>query len=179
MAKKLTVAELNKLSSKFNERKKIYILDGQYEVNVNTEFRESAIENVAISYIGILEQVKSQPNASNETIKDTVALLNTLILREFTDLPIPKKNDILNLIKFTHNLLDNGIMVEVYNSIPKEQILRIQTKLEQVSKSVGEMLGELAIKTSLEETKEDISEDISEISGVANVKEEVEPDGLQ
>lgn len=160
MAKKLTAAELNKLSSKFNELKKVFILDGQYEVSIHTNFRESLIENVVMNYIEILEELKKSENVTNETVKNTVVLLDTLILREFTDLPIPKKNDIPNLIKFTHNLLDNGILVEVYNHIPKDQIEKVKTKLEQVSKGMGKATAELAIQAALQEAK---AEDVVEV----------------
>jgi|GEM_PF-3068428 len=165
MTKKLTAAELNKLSSKFNELKKVHILDGQYEVSIYTSFRESLIENVVMTYIGLLEDLKKSENVTNETIKNTVVLLDTLILREFTDLPIPKKNDIPNLIKFTHNLLDNGILVEVYNHIPKDQIEKVKAKLEQVSKGIGEATAELAIQAALQEAKtaENIEVDSDEL----------------
>lgn len=157
MAKKLTASELNKLSSKFNEKTTIHILDGEFEVSINTNFRDSDIDNIVLNYLTVLQEIQRKEQITDELLKDTVSLLNTFVLREFTDLPIPKKNDIDSLIRVTKNLLDNGITNEVLSHIPRTQIIRVENRIKEAQKGIGKVMGELALVSTVktEEQHED------------------------
>lgn len=153
MAKKLTAAELNKLSSKFNDKTVIRILDGEFEVSINNTFRDSDIDNVVLNYLTVLQEVQRKEQITDELIKDTVSLLNTFVLREFTDLPIPKKNDITSLIRVTKNLLDNGITNEVLSHISPAQLVRVENRIKEAQKGIGKVMGELALISTVEQEK--------------------------
>lgn len=155
MAKKLTAAELNKLSSKFNDKTVIRILDGEFEVSINNTFRDSDIDNVVLNYLTVLQEVQRKEQITDELIKDTVSLLNTFVLREFTDLPIPKKNDITSLIRVTKNLLDNGITNEVLSHIPPAQLARVENRIKEAQKGIGKVMGELALISETKDKHED------------------------
>lgn len=149
MAKKLTASELNKLSAKFNNKTTIRILDGEFEVAINDVFRDTDIDNVVLNYLTVLQEVNRKEQITDELLKDTVSLLNTFVLREFTDLPIPKKNDIASLIKVTKNLMDNGITNEVLNHFPIEQLAKVEIKLKQAQKGIGKVMGDLALTSTV------------------------------
>ncbi|WP_068620015.1 hypothetical protein [Paenibacillus tuaregi] len=154
-AKKLTAAGLNKLSSKLNSRTKISVLNDKYEVEVHTHFRESLIDNVVIDYIQLLQDLKATVEPETELVKDTVVLLNVLILREFTNLPIPRKARPTDLIKLANNLLDLGIMGEVFPYFQPEQMRKIEEKMKLTSKNISSVMGELALAQSVSNTSED------------------------
>ncbi|QWU13405.1 hypothetical protein SAMN04487895_10371 [Paenibacillus sophorae] len=155
MAKKLTSSILNKINSKYEERKKIYILNGEYEVQIHKYFKDALIDKVAIQYIKFLQELKTKKNIDDEIIKDTIVLLDTLILREFTDLPIPKKNNVSSLIKVTHDLLNSGVYVEVMNQISDTEIKQVHQKLEAYSEQIGQSFGEIAVRSAIEKSKEE------------------------
>lgn len=149
LAKKLTASELNKLSAKFNNKTTIRILDGEFEVSINDVFRDTDIDNVVLNYLTVLQEVHRKEQITDELLKDTVSLLNTFVLREFTDLPIPKKNDITSLIRVTKNLMDNGITNEVLNHFPAEQLIKVEAKLKEAQKDIGKVMGDLALTSTV------------------------------
>lgn len=152
MAKKLTLTELNKLSKKFNEKKKIYILNNEYEVNIDVNFRPSDIDDLVLVYVAALEELKSLNKTDDIQIKDTVSLLPTLILRSFTNLPIPKENtDIASLIIISKNLYNEGIIEEVYSHFLDSEIKKVNDKINAFGKNIGVANAELAIQTVLQE----------------------------
>jgi hypothetical protein len=156
MAKKLTLSELNKLGEKFNERKKIYILGGEYEVDINTNFMLSEIDDLVMVYVAAIEELKTLNKVDEIQIKDTLSLLPTLILRSFTSLPIPKQNtDIASLIIISKNLYNNGIIDEVYSHFPEEQIRKVNDKINAFGKNIGTVMGEWAIAEEVNKSKQD------------------------
>ncbi|MNC37176.1 hypothetical protein D3C75_857320 [compost metagenome] len=157
MVKKLTTIELNKLSSKFNKQKKVSICNNEYEVTIYTNFRETKIDRVIMEYLSYIQNLKTVQELDYNLIKDTLSLLLTLVLREFTDLPIPKSKEIKNisnLIKVTHNLLDLGIFHETLNHIPEEQIAKVKERLDLVGNEGGKAMGELAVKMAVNEDRD-------------------------
>ncbi|KAA9007389.1 hypothetical protein F4V43_02560 [Paenibacillus spiritus] len=155
MAKKLTAAELNKLGAKYNEFKTVTI--GEYEIRLQKLFQETKIESIVLEYLSYLQLLKEQPEVDLDLTKDTLSILHTLVLREFTDIPVPKKNKktkplsyLGSLIKVTHILIDEGIYVELLNNISDEEIAKVEAKLNATAKTAGQLLGELAIKNAIE-----------------------------
>lgn len=154
MTKKLTLAELNKLGKKFNEKKKIYILNNEYEVDIDVKFRPSDIDDLVLVYVAAIEELRTLNKADDIQIKDTVSLLPTLILRSFTNLPIPKKNtDIASLIVISKNLYNEGIIEEVYSHFPESEINKVNEKINAFGKNIGVAIGELAVQSALQDNK--------------------------
>ncbi|QSF43267.1 hypothetical protein [Paenibacillus tianjinensis] len=158
MAKKLTLAELNKRVKKFNEKKRIYICGGEYEVDIDLEFRPSEIDDLILTYSTAIEELKRLTNATDIQIKDTVSLLPTLVLRSFTNLPIPKNyKDIASLIIISKNLYDDGIIEEVYSHFPVDQLKKIEDKIISTGKNIGIATGELSVQYAINENKNSVS----------------------
>ncbi|MCM3256988.1 hypothetical protein M3664_04235 [Paenibacillus lautus] len=149
MSKRLTASALNKLDTKLNTQKVIHILANQFEVKINTFFRESQIQNIVTTYLSLLQDLKSQTEIDDLLIQGTIGLLNTLTLREFTDLPIPKSNSIVDLIKVSKTLLDTGIMKETFEAFDQEQMSKIEDKIKSVNSEVGKIVGELSIASTM------------------------------
>lgn len=149
MSKRLTASALNKLDTKLNTQKAIHILGDQFEVRINTFFRESQIQNIVTTYLSLLQDLKSQTEIDDLLIQGTIGLLNTLTLREFTDLPIPKSNSIVDLIKVSKTLLDTGIMKETFEAFDQEQVSKIEDKIKSVNSEVGKIVGELSIASTM------------------------------
>lgn len=156
--KKLTLSVINKANSALNELKVVRVL-GDYEVRINTKFRKTLIRNVLISYFTILQDLKGRDNVTEETIMNSISLLNTLILREFSDVPIPSINNVEELIEVSNALLDTGILEEVFIHFPQEELNNLSEELKKASKNIGELMGEIAIKTN-EDTEDNMDGNI-------------------
>ncbi|MFD0712295.1 hypothetical protein [Paenibacillus sp. GCM10027626] len=144
--KKLSATALNKMAAKLDEKQKIIVL-GEYEVNLQQTWRKSAIRDVILNYLDILQQLNQQDDITNTTIANSVALIDTLLVQAFTDIPFPKnKTDLNSLIHMTNVLLDNGILEEVVQAFHPDNITRFQQEFEAFQARLGEYLGDLAIK---------------------------------
>lgn len=156
--KKLTLATINKLNSEFDQRKTIYVC-GDYPVQVDIKFRKTKIQKMILDYIIILEDLRKQKNVNEETLMRTTSLINTLIVKYFTDIPVPPIDNIEKLIQVSNALLDLGIMDVLFdgneNGFPKDQLELVKTEIDKVSKNIGQILGEMGIKAVLNETNED------------------------
>ena len=148
--KQLTAAELSKLNSALDGQKAIYILGNKYEVLIDTHFRESKLNKVAMKYLSIIQSLQHREEIDDETIANTLSLLHPLILKEFTNLPLSEIDTIEDLIKVQTALLDTGILVEVFNALPEKEVKKLTDKVDQLSKNIGQVMGELAVRQSLE-----------------------------
>jgi len=149
MTKKLTATALKKLDNQLSSHKEILVYDNQFTVKINETFRESKIEAVTMTYMSILQELKARTEMDDLLIQGTIGLLSTLILREFTDLPIPQTNTIEELIKVSKVLLDTGIMKEVFDGMDKEELGKIEEKIKSINNEVGKIVGELVIASSV------------------------------
>ncbi|MBA9087639.1 hypothetical protein FHR92_004124 [Fontibacillus solani] len=138
--KKLSAAGLKSLESGLNELKTIFVYDSQFAVKISSVFRESMIENVLSAYVSILNELKEHEEGDEVLIRGSLGIFNTLVLREFTDLPIPKSNDLNRLITVTNTLLDTGIMKEVYDAISPQQLFKIEEKLKSVQSNFDQVM---------------------------------------
>ncbi|KAF6626942.1 hypothetical protein H6F38_23070 [Paenibacillus sp. EKM208P] len=139
MTKKLTASELNKLNNKFNEKKAISILNGQFEVTIFQQFKDTSINNIFTGLIEVVKGIddKQLTELMFSQIAEQIGL--TLMLREFTDLPIPNKNDFQTLIKVYENLLNANIFVEVMNELPESQIRKVEKRFEEIQEMYKEI----------------------------------------
>ncbi|MBE7897185.1 hypothetical protein G7L40_00475 [Paenibacillus polymyxa] len=139
MAKKLTATDLNKLSKGINETRTYPILDGQFDVIINQHFKDTSINNI---FTGLVEVVKGiEASELTELTFSRIAqqIGMTLMLREFTDLPIPNKNDFQTLIKVYENLLNTNIYVEVMNKLPEDQIRKVEKRFNDIKSTFDEI----------------------------------------
>lgn len=137
MTKKLTIAELNKLNKEVNQTESITIQGGKYEVNVHKVFKNSDIEDMLLTYMTVLQELNSSPEAN---LKNSYSLYMTLILRHFTDLPIPQSNEIKELIRITKVLKDTGIMNDVLIALPQGQLEYLSKRASEVSESLEKLI---------------------------------------
>ncbi|GIP32608.1 hypothetical protein [Paenibacillus sp. J2TS4] len=149
-SKKLTKTVLHKIDSQLNQRKKITVL-GQYEVQIDTYFKLSKIQDVAMDYLKIITELKSRKNITDRTIMRSVALISTLAVKEFSDAPIPDLSRIDDLIKVSAQLLDTGILKEIWDAFPSDQLARLEEEINKISAEFGKQIGEAAIAASLQE----------------------------
>ncbi|MWV44973.1 hypothetical protein GRF59_15225 [Paenibacillus sp. HJL G12] len=135
--KKLTIAELDKMENELNQKETIKILDGKYEVNIHKVFKDSDIEDMLLNYMTILQELNKSPEAN---LKNSASLYITLILRHFTDLPIPESNEIDELIRITKVLKNKGITTEVTESLPKDQLEYLGTRAQEASVALEKLI---------------------------------------
>jgi hypothetical protein len=155
LAKKLTATELNKLKNSLNKKKNEYIKtnDGEeYEVAVSVEFRDSLIENVAMSYIGYLQELREtskNDQLDNELIKGTLKIVPVLAFREFTNIPVPKKATLKDIIGLSELLADKGITEALLSKFPEGEYKKIVNKIELAAKSAKSVVGEIMLANAL------------------------------
>ncbi|WP_339304594.1 hypothetical protein NST33_18615 [Paenibacillus sp. FSL L8-0435] len=150
---KLTLAKLNAVDSKNNQRKTIYVTSENYEVNVHTYFRESLMEDVVTEYIALVEELRSQTDLDDVLIRGTLSLFNVLVMKKFTDLPFPKNMGLGSLIEISRKFMDNGITNEVINSFPKEELDKLEQRFKAAQQQAAKVIAEMAV-ASVAQAKE-------------------------
>lgn len=160
---KLSLTEINKLDKKFNEHKSIRLIvslpEGgtkEYSHSIAVTFKKTDIDKLSIDYLSILAELQDTPDITSETFYNANSLLNALIVKYFSDVPIPLKLDSLqSVIRVSESLFNLGIMEQMFDpdkGFSKVEIDKLTEQLSKQSKSIGEKLGEMAIAASLNQT---------------------------
>ncbi|KZE65168.1 hypothetical protein AV545_04390 [Paenibacillus jamilae] len=139
MSKKLTATELNKLSKELEQTQTYPILDGQFEVTVKQNFKESSINNIFTGLIEVVQGIEKSQLTELTFSQIASQIGSTLMLREFTDLPIPNKNDFQTLIKVYENLLNTNIFVEVANKLPEVEVKKLEKRFKEIADNFAEI----------------------------------------
>lgn len=157
---KLTLANINKLASKFNEKRTVYIgiNNEEYEVTLDENFRETKVQQVYVDYIKCLHNMRTMEGIDEEALLNSDLLLDTLVLKHFTNLPIPNVDgDVSKLFIIAKNLADLGITKELLgggkNSFDKENIELVREQAKKVMSNIGQMVSELSLGAELEKLK--------------------------
>lgn len=146
---KLTVAEINKAAKIIDKKKTVYVL-GDKEVMIDISFKESKIDKVIFNYLSMFEEASRGNQIDEEFIRGTGAILQTLILREFSNVPmIPKDRNVMKFIEVARVLYDTGILEEVISSFDELELNKIYDKLAKNSQRLGKLIGEYAVSSSL------------------------------
>jgi hypothetical protein len=168
--KKLTLAGIDKLATKFNEKRTVYICDGQYEVIINENFRATEINKISVDFLKIIQNLRSMKGIDDETIMSAASLIDTLVLKYFTNLPIPSDlSNVAKLIKVSNNLIDLGITSELLgegkNSFTKSNMELVRKLVDQSLEKMGAALGELGIISELDDhNRIDVDDYFSELA---------------
>lgn len=161
--KKLTLSTLNKLdASLLNEKKVVYVIDGQYPCQVDKKFRRTKVQKLGLDYIDFLNQLKSQKDVNSDTIMSVPILLYALICKYFTDLPIQTES-LEELVDRTQKLLDLGVIEQLFSGdiekgFDPAEVEMLNKELEKISKGVGQVVGEMAYMSALDEVGEEDGE---------------------
>lgn len=139
MGKKLTVSDLNKLGKELEHSKTYPILDGQFDVTIKQNFKESSINNIFTALIEVVQGIEKSELTELTFGQIAAQIGSTLMLREFTDLPIPNKNDFQTLIKVYENLLNTDIFVEVVNKLPESQVKKLEKRFKEIADNFAEI----------------------------------------
>jgi hypothetical protein len=162
--KKLTFAEYDKLDKQFSERKQITLAvnnNGQvteYKHTLASKFKTTEIHKLAIDYLALLQELRKEENVTAETFLNAGSLLNALIVKYFSDVPIPSVDSLHSVIRVSNVLVNLGIMDQLFdggpNSFDKNEIEKISKEIEKLSKPIGQNMAEMLLKQSLTETGE-------------------------
>ncbi|RPK31855.1 hypothetical protein [Paenibacillus xylanexedens] len=142
---KLTLAKLNTVDNKKNQRKTIYVTPERYEVNIHTFFRESFMEDVVAEYMTFVEDLRSNKEIDDALIRGTLSLFNVLVMKKFTDMPFPRKINLSGLIGLARKFMDNGITNEVINSFPKEEMKKLEDRFKAAQQNAAKVIAEMAV----------------------------------
>ncbi|MBG9776204.1 hypothetical protein [Brevibacillus laterosporus] len=146
MAKRMTLNDLNKEHKKISGQKVIHILNGQYEVKIDEHIRESKLFDMLSDIGQLLSPLASDNSVTPEDLALATQLSNVLFLRSFTDLPIPKENDLSTLTKVYIALFDTGILEEVTEKFNEKDMQKVKEKVVQYFKNapqVENMIGQI------------------------------------
>lgn len=155
-AKKLTLQEIAKQDSKFNERKKIKLL-GKYDVEIDRFFRKSKVQLLLANYLTILTDLQKRENVTTETILNSSSLLHALVIKYFSDIELPSVESVEDLIIVSTALIDLNIVDELFNGdgFDKEEIEKLTNEINKSAKLIGEKIGEMAVQSTLNEVEGD------------------------
>ncbi|WP_145921928.1 hypothetical protein [Paenibacillus sp. O199] len=151
MANKITLETLENLKE-IKQKKDIQVIDvhgNTYDVQLDTFFYESKVEKIASDYLELLIELNKMTDVDNDMVRQTFKLIYVMVLREFTDIPIPPKTTITELMGLSVSLGDSGITNEVMKSIPNKEFRKIEKKLKEVEKQSSKIMAEVVVKASI------------------------------
>lgn len=151
MPKKLTLKDLSKESKVFEKKKKIYVLDGQYEVEIYEKFKPTSIQTMLIELATLIDQLKKLDD-ENEAIGNIMPLYYMQIIRHFTTLSIPL--DVYKMVQACQELTDTGILKEIFEAFDQAELAKIGEQMKEFNKVLPHLqnsIGELFIKASMSE----------------------------
>jgi hypothetical protein len=160
VAKKLSLSEINKLSGQFNEKKEITLevknkgKIQEYKCQISIKFKRTDIQKMLIDYMSILEEFKQRKNISMEELYDTTTIMYGLIVSYFTNIPVPKLEELEQLVNVTENLINLGIIEQLFKSdkgFDPDEVRFLNQEMEKAAKQIGENLGELAVRGMVNE----------------------------
>lgn len=161
---KLTLAEYDRLDKQFSERKQVtlkVIHDGQeklYTHEIAVKFKPTEIQKLTIDYLSILEELRANDTVTKETLYNANSLLNALIVKYFSDVPVPPLDNLQSVVRVSETLYNIGIMQQLFDDetgFPKEETDKLSKELDKNAKVIGQRVGELMYQQSLNESGED------------------------
>lgn len=141
MAKKLTMAAVNKEAAKLNEKFTKIITDrsgNEYEVIINKYFKRADVSPLLADFVGITEQLTKQ-EIKIEEVGDNIYLFYILLLKYMTNISLPKNNG-LELIVYAKQLLEIDVLDKIIDSLPKEEIEKASMWINNALKAMPELL---------------------------------------
>jgi hypothetical protein len=115
-----------------------------------------------IDYMAILEEFKQRKNISTEDLYDTTTIMYGLIVSYFTNIQIPKIDKLEQLIHVTENLINLGIIEQLFKSdkgFDPDEVRFLNQEMEKAAKQIGQNIGELAVRGMVNEQANGVEED--------------------
>ncbi|WP_336764963.1 hypothetical protein [Paenibacillus sp. USHLN196] len=134
MANKITLEALKQNQTKTKEFDVTDVSGNEYTVQMDTIFLDSKIERIVVDYGTYLTQLQSEIEIDDEVIRMTSRFIDVLVMREFTDIPIPKKVTVLELIGLCITLEDSGIISELKKHVDKKEEKKIHNRFRDFEK---------------------------------------------
>lgn len=155
--KNLTVTELKKKSKELGSQTEhtIKVGDDEYKIKIDDTFRQTKQHKVMEDLIDFL----NEGNSRLELLEVATPYTSLLLIKHFTSLEVP--NDIDGAIEVLNALVDLGILGEILNLMPEQEVVKIYETLsasvDRMNKNIEEMREEarkLADKLENKEVKE-------------------------
>ena len=162
----LSSKEISKLSTALDETTPIVInVQGKdYVVNINKHFRASKLEMIAVKYLEYIQKLRQKLDVTEETIIGTIKLLPTLIIMEFSDVPIDYEiKDIDDLIHVQKNLYDLGILGQVFSQFDKKEVEKVNKMITIIAKEAGKLMNDVVIQKALKEIEDESNTELESV----------------
>lgn len=160
---KVTNKLLQQLDSLDNKKKKVYITTklGEHEVLLSEYFGEKSINKVVSDLLEVITPLLQSEEIKPEDLVSPITLIPILTLREFTDLPIPKENDLAVLTAVSDRLINHGIVRQVYPQFDQFEVQKLGEligesfkNLPQIQRTMQEMYAKLYLQEASKEEVE-------------------------
>lgn len=136
MAKKLTVNEIKKLSKQMDEQKEVLILDGEYKVMIDKQFKVSKIQKVIADIQKAMVEMKVD-GVNTEKFGDLMVLNFMFVFKHFTNLDLPE--DYKDLLVVSEYLMDIGAFEGILNAFDQKEIDKLVNSMKTVSENLPKM----------------------------------------
>lgn len=154
MSKHLSLSEINKLHQKeFGETKRVYLKNDFY-CDVQQKFKPTSIQQLINDYQEILKQLEDYKDVA----KSFIYVFYMLLLKHFTSIGGKIPNDVEKMTALCEKLIDLGILEELLNALPQEEVNKVNEmihKLNKNTKLMENVIGELFLKAELSKDEGD------------------------
>lgn len=133
MTKKLNNQNINKSNTKFNEKLTIQVKDrfGEiYDVEIYKHFKKMDVQKLVVEYSIHKEELPSIVS-DLELIKNSTFLFPALLVKFFTNVPIP--DDLVELISTIEVLVNLEVLDQIIGALPQEEIERVNELIKKMT----------------------------------------------
>lgn len=155
---KITSEFLQELNSELEKRKVVTIdtFKGKAEVEVDVYLDEVKINKIIDDLTILISPLLATEAITEEDLTSPVAMLPVLILREFTNLPIPNENDLALISAVNETLIRTGIARQIFEKLNQYELQKLYDLVSIGFKNKPKFLRvyqEMAGKYSLQQLK--------------------------
>lgn len=153
---KVTSEFLVQLDQELLQTKTIQIntIKGKADVEINLYFDEQKINKITNDLMELVTPLLSSEEITVDDLVSPITLLPALILREFSDLPLPSENNLALIAAVNESLDKQGIARQVFEKFNQNEVKKLNKLITQGFKNkpkFQQMYQELYAKFTLQQ----------------------------
>lgn len=161
---KVTSDFLQELDIELGKKKviKIDTIKGKAEVEVSLYFDEIKVNKIVADLTELITPLLSSDSITADDLANPISLMPVLILREFTDLPLPLDNDLALISAVNDSLIKHGIARQVFEHMNQKEVKKLDKFVSEHFKNMPKfqrVFQELYTKYFLQNTEREMKKE--------------------
>lgn len=165
-AQSITSDFLDEIVSEFESKKTIKVdtPKGKVDVQIYKYFSEDKINKLITDLTDLMTPLLGSDDINVDDLASPIGFMPVLILREFTDLPIPEENDLTLISAVSEKLVKTGIARQTFDQMNQHELKKLGKIVSEGFKNMPKFqraYQELFVKYNLQQSKEEVDSNSS------------------